>query len=123
MPWYDYGCRNCDYWFEEQSRIADRKKPCDDPCPECGGEVRILLSAPALVDPANVSGSGRRPDNAYGEVVARINEKNNLTGTRYEVKDRHQDRGPDIKKRRTEYKYDIKKEAHDNLRAKKGRGK
>jgi hypothetical protein len=104
--------------------MANREIPVEDGCPECGkGEVRQLIGNIMMADPASVSASGRRPDNSYGEVISKINETNDLTGTRYEVKDRHQDRGPDIKKRRTEYKYDMKKEAHDKLRAKKGRGK
>tara|TARA_B110000211_G_scaffold154475_1_gene175302 strand:+ start:3134 stop:3508 length:375 start_codon:yes stop_codon:yes gene_type:complete len=124
MPWYDYICDVCEHEFTEVLRMANREIPVEDGCPECGEDaVRQLLGNVTTADPANVSASGRRPDNTYGEVISKINEKNDLKGTRYEVKDRHQDRGGDLVKRRTEYKHDIKKEAHDKLRAKKGRGK
>ena len=124
MPWYDYTCDSCDHEFTEVLRMDDRKIPIENGCPECGASsVRQLLGNVMMGDPANVSAGGTRPDNSYGEVIDKINETNNLKGTRYEVKDRHEDRGPDIKKRRTEYKYDIKKEVHEKLRTKKGRGK
>ena len=124
MPWYDYTCDSCDHEFTEVFRMDDRKIPIENGCPECGEDsVRQLIGNVMMGDPANVSAGGTRPDNSYGEVIDKINETNNLKGTRYEVKDRHEDRGPDIKKRRTEYKYDIKKEVHEKLRTKKGRGK
>ncbi len=41
MPTYEYKCNSCDIEFERFQRIND------DPvkvCPECGGEVRRLIS-------------------------------------------------------------------------------
>ena len=124
MPWYDYECEICGHEFTEVFQMDDRKIPVENGCPECGKDgVRQLIGNVMMADPANIGASGRRPDNSYSEVVSKINETNNIKGTRYEIKDRHEDRGPDIKKRSTEYKYDIKKEVHESLRAKKGRGK
>ena len=117
MPWYDYGCRNCDYWFEEQSRIDDRKKPCDDPCPECGGEVRILLNAPALVDPVIINRT--KPNDGYKEVIAKINETNGLKGSRYELEPQLEQREKNKQKALTEW--EVKERVNDNLKAKKGR--
>lgn len=45
MPLYEYECFVCSKRFERIQRVSD------DPvkiCPECGGAVRRLLSAPAL---------------------------------------------------------------------------
>jgi putative FmdB family regulatory protein len=124
MPWYDYICDSCEHEFTEVLRIDDRKIPVESGCSECGEDsIRQLIGNISMADPANMTASGVRPDNAYSEVISKINEKNNIKGTRYEIQDRHQDRGPDINKRGTEWKYDVKKETHEKLRAKKGRGK
>ncbi len=41
MPVYEYECPQCDKVFEIQQRIAD--EPVRE-CPECGGEVKKLIS-------------------------------------------------------------------------------
>jgi putative FmdB family regulatory protein len=41
MPVYEYECGECDRIFEVQQRIADEPITI---CPECGGEVRKLIS-------------------------------------------------------------------------------
>jgi|SRR5665647_467239 len=41
MPVYEYECGGCDKIFEVQQRIADEPVTV---CPECGGEVRKLIS-------------------------------------------------------------------------------
>ncbi len=44
MPTYEYACQKCGYQFEEfQAITAD---PLTE-CPECGGEVKRLISAGA----------------------------------------------------------------------------
>ena len=45
MPIYEYECTKCGHRFEKIQKFSDRtvKK-----CPECGGKVRRLLSAPAI---------------------------------------------------------------------------
>lgn len=44
MPTYEYACQKCGYQFEEfQAITADPLKEC----PECGGEVKRLVSAGA----------------------------------------------------------------------------
>jgi putative FmdB family regulatory protein len=45
MPLYEYECFLCRHRFERIQRVSDAKAPN---CPECGGSVRRLLSAPAL---------------------------------------------------------------------------
>jgi putative FmdB family regulatory protein len=45
MPTYEYACRACGHVFEIVQKMSD------DPlviCPECGGELRKVFSAPAI---------------------------------------------------------------------------
>lgn len=45
MPIYEYQCKKCKHRFEKIQKFSDQpvKK-----CPECGGPVEQLLSAPAV---------------------------------------------------------------------------
>jgi putative FmdB family regulatory protein len=45
MPLYEYQCRKCGHRFEKILKFSDKaiKK-----CPECGGAVEQLISAPAV---------------------------------------------------------------------------
>jgi putative FmdB family regulatory protein len=45
MPLYEYQCKKCQHRFEKIQKFSDApmKK-----CPECGGPVEQLLSAPAV---------------------------------------------------------------------------
>jgi putative FmdB family regulatory protein len=45
VPLYEYQCKKCKHRFEKIRKFSDRpvKK-----CPECGGPVEQLLSAPAV---------------------------------------------------------------------------
>jgi putative FmdB family regulatory protein len=45
MPLYEYECFLCAHRFERIQRVSDDMV---SECPECGGSVRRLLSAPAL---------------------------------------------------------------------------
>ena len=45
MPIYEYQCQSCGKRTELLQRMAD---PPLATCPECGGEVKKLLSAPAV---------------------------------------------------------------------------
>jgi len=45
MPLYEYECRKCKHRFEQIQKFSD--KPVKK-CPECGGPVEQLLSAPAV---------------------------------------------------------------------------
>jgi putative FmdB family regulatory protein len=45
MPLYEYECFLCGRHFERIRRVADAASV---ECPDCGGSVRRLLSAPAL---------------------------------------------------------------------------
>jgi putative FmdB family regulatory protein len=45
MPLYEYRCRSCDNLYQRIERVSE---PSIAVCPECGGEARRLLGAPAL---------------------------------------------------------------------------
>jgi putative FmdB family regulatory protein len=45
MPIYEYECSQCGHRSEELQRISD---PPLTECPECGGEYKKLISAPAF---------------------------------------------------------------------------
>ena len=45
MPLYEYQCKACGHRFERIQKFSD---PPVKKCPECGGKVEQLLSAPAV---------------------------------------------------------------------------
>ena len=45
MPLYEYQCKKCKHTFEKIQKFSD---PPVTKCPECGGKVEQLLSAPAI---------------------------------------------------------------------------
>ena len=45
MPLYEYECEACAQRFERIQKFSD---PPVDKCPSCGGQVRKLLSSPAI---------------------------------------------------------------------------
>jgi putative FmdB family regulatory protein len=45
MPLYEYECEKCGHRFERIQRFSD---PLVKKCPECGGKVEQVLSAPAV---------------------------------------------------------------------------
>ena len=64
MPLYEYECKKCGHRFERIQKFSD---PMIKKCPECGGKVEQMISAPAVqfkgsgwyvTDYANKSGSG-----------------------------------------------------------------
>jgi putative FmdB family regulatory protein len=45
MPLYEYKCKKCSHRFERIQKFSD---PPVKKCPECGGAVEQVLSAPAV---------------------------------------------------------------------------
>jgi putative FmdB family regulatory protein len=45
VPLYEYQCTKCKHTFEKIQKFSD---PPVAKCPECGGKVEQLLSAPAI---------------------------------------------------------------------------
>jgi putative FmdB family regulatory protein len=73
MPLYEYECKKCGHRFEKIQKFSDRmvKK-----CPECGGGVEQMISAPAVqfkgsgwyvTDYAKKSGSSGSSDSGSRE--------------------------------------------------------
>jgi putative FmdB family regulatory protein len=70
MPLYEYQCKKCHHRFERIQKFSD---PHVKKCPECGGAVEQLISAPAVqfkgtgwyvTDYANKSGSSSSSESA-----------------------------------------------------------
>lgn len=45
MPIYQYVCHACDHKFEEFCKMADHKKPCKAPCPNCKKKGKVEQTA------------------------------------------------------------------------------
>ena len=45
MPLYEYQCRKCQHRYEKIQKFSDKTEV---QCPECGGDGKRLLSAPAV---------------------------------------------------------------------------
>src|SRR5947209_14141491 len=45
MPLYEYECKKCGHRFERIQKFSD---PMVKKCPECGGPVEQMISAPAV---------------------------------------------------------------------------
>jgi len=45
MPLYEYECKKCHHRFERIQKFSD---PHPKKCPECGGPVEQVISAPAV---------------------------------------------------------------------------
>ena len=45
MPLYEYECKKCGHRFEKIQKFSDKMVT---KCPECGGKVEQMISAPAV---------------------------------------------------------------------------
>ncbi len=45
MPIYEYQCKQCQHRFEKIQKFSDKHV---NKCPECGGPIEQLISAPAV---------------------------------------------------------------------------
>ena len=45
MPLYEYLCKKCGHWFEKIRKFSDKQLR---KCPECGGVIEQVVSAPAV---------------------------------------------------------------------------
>lgn len=73
MPMYDYECEKCGDSFSELCKIADRGVPCEQPCRECGGKIKQLVNAPAIVDPVRIGVV--KPSAEFTDVLTKIHER------------------------------------------------
>ena len=76
MPLYEYQCKKCHHRFERIQKFSD---PHVKKCPDCGGPVEQVLSAPAVqfkgsgwyvTDYAKKSSSGSTNSSGNGESTA-----------------------------------------------------
>jgi putative FmdB family regulatory protein len=86
VPLYEYECKKCKHRFEKIQKFSD--KPLKK-CPECGGPVEQLLSAPA----AHFKGSGwyvtdyaRKGGGASGDGSSSSKSKEEKSETKTESK-------------------------------------
>ena len=80
MPLYEYQCQKCSHRFERIQRFSDAmvKK-----CPDCGGKVEQLISAPAV----QFKGSGWYVTDYAGKSSGRSVSNSDSDGKRDSGKD------------------------------------
>ena len=80
MPLYEYQCNDCGHRFERIQKFSD---PLVSTCPVCDGEVRKLLSSPAIqfkgtgwyVTDYAKKPSGDQPSGAAGDATKDAGKK------------------------------------------------
>ena len=87
MPLYEYECKKCGHRFERIQKFSD---PMVKKCPDCGGKVEQMISAPAV----QFKGSGwyvtdyaKRSGPSSGSESGGKNESNKESGDSKETKD------------------------------------
>ena len=89
MPLYEYQCQTCENRFERLERASE---PKNRDCPECGGESRRLICAPALqfkgsgwyvndYGKGNGNGNGSHPTEKETETATSAAESSTETST------------------------------------------
>lgn len=85
MPLYEYLCKKCGHRFEKIQKFSDRmvKK-----CPECGGPVEQVISAPAVqfkgsgwyvTDYAKKSSTSAASSNSNGDSASKSDSKSDAS--------------------------------------------
>ena len=71
MPYYDYHCTSCNHVFEKKWYSFIRKKPTEEPCPECSkSDVTLQLATPYHGDPWHFA--GKKPDEGFKDRLKEI---------------------------------------------------
>jgi putative FmdB family regulatory protein len=111
MPLYEYECKTCGHRFERIQKFSD---PMVKKCPDCGGKVEQMISAPAVqfkgsgwyvTDYAKRSGSSSSSDPGEKSESAREStesSENKDSKERKESKDTKDRKDGKDKKARTE---------------------
>jgi putative FmdB family regulatory protein len=81
MPLYEYECKKCHHRFERIQKFSD---PHVKKCPECGGPIEQVISAPAVqfkgsgwyvTDYAKKSSTGSAPSPSNGDSASKKDAK------------------------------------------------
>ena len=68
MPLYEYECKKCHHRFERIQKFSD---PHVKKCPDCGGPIEQVISAPAVQFKGSgwyvTDYAGKKPDASSGE--------------------------------------------------------
>ena len=85
MPFYEYGCSECQHEFEEFRTIAEYDAPLSESCPSCYkiGYITRLISGAEICDP--VSLGVRKVPKGYNDVIKNI--KKSYPGNTLEVRE------------------------------------
>ncbi len=93
MPLYEYECKKCGHRFERIQLFSD---PMVKKCPECGGKVEQMISAPAVqfkgsgwyvTDYAKKSSGGSKSDSdGKGDSAKDSGSKDKDSGTKKDSK-------------------------------------
>lgn len=95
MPLYEYQCRKCRHRFEKIQKFSD---PLVKKCPQCGGRVEQLISAPAVqfkgsgwyvTDYARKSASGTPANGSSSEKTEKAEKGKEDTKAKHEHKSEH----------------------------------
>lgn len=77
MPAYNYRCRGCDHLFSQVLKIADRKNPESEVCPECKANDTVYLTIEGV---RIVSGVGDFQAKVSNNFKDRLKEINKMAG-------------------------------------------
>lgn len=77
MPLYEYVCGSCDHQFSDVLKVDDRKKPCDEDCPNCDskGHISMKVSSARIV-----SGVGTMQSRTPTDFRDRLKEIKKMSG-------------------------------------------
>lgn len=79
MPLYEYACRKCGERIEIIQKLSD---PLSTHCPKCGGELRKLISSPAI----QFKGSGFYKNDYAKPAKAESSESSTKSDSKTEAK-------------------------------------
>ena len=116
MPLHEYECKKCGHRFERIQKFSD---PPVKKCPECGGKVEQLLSAPAVQfkgsgwyvtdyarkssgSSASGSDSGSKSDSSSDSTESKDRDRENKDRDRKDGKDSKESKDSKEKKFKTE---------------------
>lgn len=72
MPLYDYHCKKCEHEFTKMLKIADRKQPESESCPNCNEvAIELTIGAPVAMSPFRLDG-GVKPTRDFKERMKQI---------------------------------------------------